>query len=121
MALKCSSGVPQCNRVTKMPLTTKPLICKETIDNIHTRPAPSVGLPCIACSSLTHLFFRRVAAIRSTAASSRKTRGCTSSSALSSCSSYWTASYSHTALPSPSMLTTSSAIFCGKQVSKILF
>ena len=39
MGLKHSSGVPQCNRLTRMPLTTKSLLCKQTIDNFPTRPS----------------------------------------------------------------------------------
>ena len=35
----CSSGVPQCNQLTRMPLTTK-VLCKHTIDNFGTCPAP---------------------------------------------------------------------------------
>ena len=39
MALRCISGVQQGNQVTRMPLATKALLCKQTIDNFWTRPA----------------------------------------------------------------------------------
>ena len=40
MTLRHSSGFPQCNQVTRMPLAKLALLCKQTIDNIRTRPAP---------------------------------------------------------------------------------
>ena len=40
MTLRCSSGVPQYNQVAQMPLATIALLCKPTIDNFRTRPAP---------------------------------------------------------------------------------
>ena len=60
MALRRSSGGPQCNVVTKMPLGTIALLCKQTTDNFRTRPpselpmAPSIGFPIIISSSLGH-------------------------------------------------------------------
>ena len=44
--------------VTRMPLATIALLCKQTSDNFRTRPppelpmAPSIGYPVIICSSL---------------------------------------------------------------------
>ena len=38
MALRCSSGVPQCNRVTRMTVETIALLSKQT--NFPTRSAP---------------------------------------------------------------------------------
>ena len=40
MVLRHSSGVPQHNRVTRMPFVTKSLLCKQTIDNFQTCLAP---------------------------------------------------------------------------------
>ena len=40
MALRGSSGVPQCNRETRIPLATKALLCKQSIGNFRSRPAP---------------------------------------------------------------------------------
>ena len=60
MALRRGSGIPQCNIVTRMPLATIALLCKQTTDNFRTRPppalpmAPSIGLSDIICS-LLHL------------------------------------------------------------------
>ena len=40
MALRHSMCVPQCNRVTGMPLATEVLLCKQIIDDFRTHPAP---------------------------------------------------------------------------------
>ena len=40
MALRLSSCVSQCNRLTRMPLTTKALLCKQTINDFRTCAAP---------------------------------------------------------------------------------
>ena len=40
MALRCSSGVPHCKRVPRMPVGAIALLCKQTIDNFRTRCAP---------------------------------------------------------------------------------
>ena len=39
-ALRCSSSVPQCNRVTMTPFAIKAFLCKQTINNFRTRTAP---------------------------------------------------------------------------------
>ena len=54
MALRCSAGVPQCNRVTRMPLATKALLCKPTIDKFWTC-SPYICKPCIICSLLNEI------------------------------------------------------------------
>ena len=54
VALRCSLGVPQCNRVTRMPLTTKPLLCKQTIDNCRTRTTPWCHLSSNRVSFVPH-------------------------------------------------------------------
>ena len=40
MALRPVSGVPQYKIVTRMPLATIALLCKQTTDNFRTRPPP---------------------------------------------------------------------------------
>ena len=44
MALRQGSGVPQCNVVTRMPLATIALICKQNTDNFRTRPPPELHM-----------------------------------------------------------------------------
>ena len=44
MALRQDLGVPQCNIVTRMPLTTIALLCKQTIDNFRIRPPPELPM-----------------------------------------------------------------------------
>ena len=40
MAVSCSSGDPQCIRVSRMPLATNALLYKQTIGNFRTHPSP---------------------------------------------------------------------------------
>ena len=44
MALRQSSGVPQCNIVTRWPLATIALLCKQTTDNCRTHPPPNLPI-----------------------------------------------------------------------------
>ena len=44
MALRQGSGVPQCNIVTRMPLASIALLCKQTTDNPQTRPQPELPM-----------------------------------------------------------------------------
>ena len=37
--MRPSLGLSKCNRVTRMPLATEALLCKQTIDNCWTNPA----------------------------------------------------------------------------------
>ena len=44
MALRQGLGVPQCNRVTRMPLATIALLCKQATDDFQTRPPPKLPM-----------------------------------------------------------------------------
>ena len=44
MALSWGSSVPQCNIVTRMPLATMALICKQTTDNFQICPPPELPI-----------------------------------------------------------------------------
>ena len=44
MALRRGSGVQQCNIVTRLPLATIALLCKQTINNIQTRCPPELPM-----------------------------------------------------------------------------
>ena len=53
MALRQSSGVPQCNKVTRMHLATIELLCKQTTDNFRTRPPTEL----IMAQSISYYLF----------------------------------------------------------------
>ena len=44
MALRWGSRVPQWYIVTRMPLATIALLCKQTIDNFRIRPPPKLPM-----------------------------------------------------------------------------